>query len=136
VPPPAIRHEIHEAFMTSPPPPSAGDTSSADHLLGLISAQIRPARRVNTQVNELHAVRACDGVTSRVLAAGLADEVQLVIAPFFVGDPDAPRFVGAAAFPWDSGHPMTLAEARPIGDVVLLRYLLTERATGEQQAAG
>jgi hypothetical protein len=48
VPPPAIRHEIHEAFMTSPPPSSAGDTSSADHLLGLISAQIRPPRRVNT----------------------------------------------------------------------------------------
>src|SRR5205814_5516486 len=52
VPQPAIRHEIHEAFMTSPPPPSAGDTSSADQLLGLISAQIRPPRRVSTQVND------------------------------------------------------------------------------------
>jgi hypothetical protein len=31
VPQPAIRHEIHEAFMTSSPPSSAGDTSSADH---------------------------------------------------------------------------------------------------------
>jgi hypothetical protein len=71
VPQPAIRHEIHEAFMTSPPPSSAGDTSSADHLPGLISAQIRPPRRVNTQVNELHAVRACEGVTSR--AAPLAN---------------------------------------------------------------
>ena len=36
VPQPAIRHEIHEAFMTSPPPSSAGDTSSADHLPGLL----------------------------------------------------------------------------------------------------
>jgi 5-amino-6-(5-phosphoribosylamino)uracil reductase len=62
---------------------------------------------------------------TRFLAAGLADELQLVIAPFFVGDPGAPRFVGPAAFPWDSGHRMTLAEARPIGDVVLLRYLLS-----------
>ena len=44
VPQPAIRHEIHEAFMTSPPPSSAGDTSSADHLPGLTSAQIRPPR--------------------------------------------------------------------------------------------
>ncbi len=66
VPQPTIRHEIHEAFMTSPPPSSAGDTSSADHLPGLISEQIRPPRRVITQVNELHAVRACEGVTSRV----------------------------------------------------------------------
>jgi 5-amino-6-(5-phosphoribosylamino)uracil reductase len=69
------------------------------------------------------------------LAAGLADELQLVIAPFFVGDPDAPRFVGTAAFPWDSGHRMTLAESRQIGDVVLLRYLLTARALGEQAAS-
>jgi 5-amino-6-(5-phosphoribosylamino)uracil reductase len=80
-------------------------------------------------------VEGGQSIHTQFLAAGLADELQLVIAPFFVGNPDAPRFVGAAAFPWDSGHPMTLAEARPIGDVVLLRYLLTERATGEQQAA-
>jgi 5-amino-6-(5-phosphoribosylamino)uracil reductase len=36
---------------------------------------------------------------TQFLAAGLADELQLVIAPFFVGDPAAPRLVGAAAFP-------------------------------------
>lgn len=70
-------------------------------------------------------------IHTQFLAAGLADELQLVIAPFFVGDPDARRFVGAAAFPWDSGHRMTLVESRPIGDVVLLRYLLTARALSE-----
>jgi 5-amino-6-(5-phosphoribosylamino)uracil reductase len=64
------------------------------------------------------------------LAAGLADELQLVIAPFFVGDPNAPRFVGAAAFPSDFSHRMALAESRQIDDVVLLRYLLTARAVG------
>jgi 5-amino-6-(5-phosphoribosylamino)uracil reductase len=72
---------------------------------------------------------------TQFLAAGLVDELQLVIAPFFVGDPDAPRLVGAAAFPWDSGHRMTLAESRQIGDVVLLRYLLTDRALAGQPAA-
>jgi 5-amino-6-(5-phosphoribosylamino)uracil reductase len=56
------------------------------------------------------------------LAAGLVDEIQLVVAPFFVGDPDAPRFVGAGALP----PAMRLAEARPMGDHVLLRYLLGE----------
>jgi 5-amino-6-(5-phosphoribosylamino)uracil reductase len=80
-------------------------------------------------------VEGGQNIHTQFLAAGLADELQLVIAPFFVGDPAAPRFVGAAALPWDSGHRMTLAEARPIGDVVLLRYLLTARAIGEQQAA-
>jgi len=56
------------------------------------------------------------------LTAGLVDEIQLVVAPFFVGDPDAPRFVGGGALP----SAMRLAEARPMGDLVLLRYLLGE----------
>ena len=80
-------------------------------------------------------VEGGQNIHTQFLAASLADELQLVIAPFFVGDPGAPRFVGAAAFPWDAGHRMTLAEARPIGDVVLLRYLLTARALGEQEVA-
>src|SRR5215469_227956 len=79
-------------------------------------------------------VEGGQSIHTQFLAAGLADELQLVIAPFFVGDPDAPRFVGAASFPWDSGHRMTLADQRPIGDVVLLRYLLTARGLSEQQA--
>jgi 5-amino-6-(5-phosphoribosylamino)uracil reductase len=54
------------------------------------------------------------------LTAGLVDEIQLVVAPFFVGDPDAPRFVGGGALP----PALRLAEARPMGDLVLLRYLV------------
>jgi len=46
-----------------------------------------------------------------------------VIAPFFVGDPAAPRLVGPGRFPQNPGNRMTLAEVRQIGDVVLLRYL-------------
>jgi 5-amino-6-(5-phosphoribosylamino)uracil reductase len=61
------------------------------------------------------------------LTAGVADELQLVVAPFFVGEADAPRFVGPGRFPHDSAHRMRLAEARPIGDLVLLRYLLGGR---------
>jgi 5-amino-6-(5-phosphoribosylamino)uracil reductase len=80
-------------------------------------------------------VEGGQSIHTQFLAAGLTDELQLVVAPFFVGDPGAPRFVGAAAFPQDSGHPITLAETRQIGDVVLLRYLLTARALYEQQAA-
>jgi 5-amino-6-(5-phosphoribosylamino)uracil reductase len=63
-------------------------------------------------------------VHTQFLAAGFADELQLVTAPFFVGDPAAPRFVGAGAFPHHSGNRMVLAEARQIGDVILARYLL------------
>jgi len=63
-------------------------------------------------------------VLTQFLSAGAADELQLAIAPFFVGDPAAPRFVGSGAFPHDLAHPMELAEVRPVGNVVLLRYLL------------
>ena len=63
-------------------------------------------------------------ILDQFLAAGLADELQLAIAPFFVGDPAAPRFAGPARYPHDARNRMTLAEVQRLGDVVLLRYLL------------
>ena len=67
---------------------------------------------------------------TQFLTLGLADELHLVIAPFFVGDPAAARFVAPGNFPFDSGHRMDLTEVRQLGDVVLLRYLL-ERPTDD-----
>ncbi|MCW2878613.1 MAG: bifunctional deaminase-reductase domain protein [Sphaerisporangium sp.] len=66
------------------------------------------------------------------LTSGLVDEIHLVVAPFFVGDSAAPRFVGDGAFPYGPGNPMRLAEARPIGDVVLLRFLLPASTEPEE----
>jgi 5-amino-6-(5-phosphoribosylamino)uracil reductase len=63
---------------------------------------------------------------SQFLTGGLVDELQLVIAPFFVGDPAAPRFANPGSYPRGPSSPMTLAEARPVGDRVLLRYLLKD----------
>jgi 5-amino-6-(5-phosphoribosylamino)uracil reductase len=60
---------------------------------------------------------------TQFLSAGLVDEIHLVIAPFFVGDGAAPRFVHPGRFPQNPERPMTLAETRRIGNVVLLRYL-------------
>jgi len=59
-------------------------------------------------------------VHAQFLSAGLADELHLAVAPIFVGDPAAPRITGARGAPH---HRMHLAEARMIGDVVLMRYL-------------
>jgi 5-amino-6-(5-phosphoribosylamino)uracil reductase len=63
-------------------------------------------------------------VLTQFLAEGLADELQLAVAPLFVGDPAAPRAVGPGRFPHDAGHRMRLAEARTVGDMAVLRYLL------------
>jgi 5-amino-6-(5-phosphoribosylamino)uracil reductase len=64
---------------------------------------------------------------TQFLTDNLADELQLVVAPFFVGDSRAPRFVSDGVFPWNPGCRATLAEVRQIGDVVLLRYALSSR---------
>ncbi|WP_028645502.1 RibD family protein [Nocardioides sp. URHA0020] len=66
-------------------------------------------------------------IHTQFLAEGLADELQLVVAPFFVGDSAARRFVDDGPFPVRPGHPATLADVRRIGEVVLLRYQLSER---------
>jgi 5-amino-6-(5-phosphoribosylamino)uracil reductase len=66
-------------------------------------------------------------VHTQFLTDGLADELQLVVAPFFVGDSRARRFVDDGRFPWCPESRATLVETRPIGDVVLLRYALTDR---------
>jgi riboflavin-specific deaminase-like protein len=66
-------------------------------------------------------------VHTQFLADDIVDELQLVVAPFFVGDSSAPRFVSDGRFPWNAERRATLAEVRQIGDVVLLRYALSPR---------
>jgi 5-amino-6-(5-phosphoribosylamino)uracil reductase len=66
-------------------------------------------------------------VHTQFLTDNLADELQLVVAPFFVGDSRAPRFVRDGRFPWNPGRRATLAGVLAIGDVVLLRYALSPR---------
>ena len=72
-------------------------------------------------------------IHTQLLAGDLADELQLVVAPLFVGDRRAPRFVGEGAFPWRSGRRAELADVRRIGDVVLLRYALSPRFAASPQ---
>jgi 5-amino-6-(5-phosphoribosylamino)uracil reductase len=58
---------------------------------------------------------------TQLLTAGLADEIQLAVAPIFVGDATAPRFVGAGAFPQER---MQLVDVAKVGDMAVLRYLI------------
>jgi 5-amino-6-(5-phosphoribosylamino)uracil reductase len=70
------------------------------------------------------------GLLTRMLGERLADELQVVIAPFFVGDPGAPRLVGAGRTPQ-----LRLVETRRMEDRVLLRYLLPLAADRADPAA-
>jgi 5-amino-6-(5-phosphoribosylamino)uracil reductase len=69
-------------------------------------------------------------IHTQFLTQGLADEIHLAVAPIFVGDSAAPRFVSAGQFPGGSAHRMKVAEVRSIGDVILIRYLPKE-ASGD-----
>ncbi|MEU8591335.1 dihydrofolate reductase family protein [Streptomyces sp. NPDC048664] len=66
-------------------------------------------------------------VHTQLLRQGLADELQLALAPLFVGDTAAPRMFGPGAYP--PGR-MRLVETRQVGDVVLMRYVPTAPGTG------
>jgi 5-amino-6-(5-phosphoribosylamino)uracil reductase len=66
-------------------------------------------------------------VHTQFLSEDLVDELQLVVAPVFVGDSDAPRFVRDGSFPWNVGRRAALVDVRKISDVVLLRYALSPR---------
>ncbi len=66
------------------------------------------------------------------LVGGLVDELELAVAPFFVGAAAAPRFAPPGTYPHGPGRPMRLTEIRQLDDIVLLHYLL-ER--GEAQDA-
>lgn len=61
-----------------------------------------------------------------LLAADLADELRLAVAPFFVADPAAPRFALPAPYPHTAANPMTLTSVRRVGNVAVHHYRLTE----------
>ncbi|MER7479048.1 dihydrofolate reductase family protein [Streptomyces sp. NPDC126510] len=71
-------------------------------------------------------------IHTQLLTQGLADELQLVLAPLFVGDPRAPRLFGPGGY---QGGRLRLLESRRIEDVVLMRYEPTAPGAGSLPAA-
>lgn len=59
-------------------------------------------------------------VLTAFLSAGAFHRLRLAIAPFFVGDDRAPRFVKAAHFPNDASHRLRVADTRVLGDVTVI----------------
>jgi len=71
-------------------------------------------------------------VLSQFVAEDLADELQLAIAPFLVGDSAARRFLHDGSYPWTARRRATLVETRVLDDVVLLRYALSDRGAASR----
>jgi 5-amino-6-(5-phosphoribosylamino)uracil reductase len=66
-------------------------------------------------------------VHTQFLTDDIVDELQLTVAPVFIGDSASPRFVRDGVFPWSAARRAELVEVRKLGDVVLLRYALSSR---------
>jgi 5-amino-6-(5-phosphoribosylamino)uracil reductase len=71
------------------------------------------------------------GVLTQFLADDLADELQLAVAPFLVGDSSARRFLDDGRYPWTVRRRARLIGTRVLDDVVLLRYALSDRVVDE-----
>ena len=97
----------------------AGDPPS----LGRVFEDLHSKRKVATLLVEGGA-----RILRDALSDDLVDELRLAVAPFFVGDPAAPRFGLPAAYPHTPADPMALADVRRVGDVAVLRYRLSGRA--------
>src|SRR5437868_976367 len=91
----------------------AGEPLTLDTVLGDLAA--RGVRRLM--------VEGGGGIHTLFLTAGVVDELQLVVAPFLIGDPSAPKFVGSGVFPQSFAHPMRLEEISRIGHLAVLRFL-------------
>jgi 5-amino-6-(5-phosphoribosylamino)uracil reductase len=66
-------------------------------------------------------------VHTQFLTDDIVDELQLTVAPVFIGDSGATRFVRDGMFPWNPGRRAELADVQKVGDVVRLRYALSSR---------
>ena len=63
-------------------------------------------------------------ILTMFLSRDLVDEIQVSVAPFFVGDENGYKFVNSEKFPFDKNNRMKLENAEIIGDMVLITYKL------------
>ncbi|MFG2351348.1 dihydrofolate reductase family protein [Streptomyces phaeochromogenes] len=122
-----------------------GATRAGDALrgLGVDVVSVGPDvdwRAVLTHLHDVRGVRRLmvEGggrVHTQLLRQGLADELQLALAPLVVGEPDAPRLFGPGDYPGGPRNRLRLVETRPVGDIVLMRYVPTAPGTGTVPSA-
>jgi len=80
-------------------------------------------------------VEGGEQVLGLFFGAGIVDEFRLAVAPFFVGQPGAPRLLPGGSYPFgvgvDSPRRMTLHEVRRLGDMTVIHYLLEKQSVSD-----
>ena len=105
----------------------AGDPPSLarvlDHLYSRLSAGSARPRWPEPSV----LIEGGSQILRDALTGDLADELRLAVAPFFVGDPRAPRFGLPGTYPQSPARPMRLESVRRVGEVAVLHYKIGGR---------
>ena len=96
--------------------------AGAELSLAAVLADLYTERMVLTLLAEPGAALARE-----LLADDLVDEIRLAVAPYFVGDENAPRFALPAHYPQARANPMTLTSVRRLGGLAVLRYQLNSK---------
>lgn len=111
--------------------PYSADRQSLDNLSGL--AEIVTAEEITPEfiTEDLSKkgytslmVEGGTGILTMFLTAGVADELRIAIAPFFVGDENAPKLVGSGQYVWNKDNRMKLQAVEMLGDTAVLKYKL------------
>ena len=118
-------------YAASAAVPAARDNAHDQALVIDAGAELSPAAILEDLSSERGVVTLlAEGgalILRDLLAADLADELRLAIAPFFVADVRAPRFALPADYPYTSENPMTLLSVRQVGAVAVHHYRLAQR---------
>ena len=67
-------------------------------------------------------VEGGQSIHTAFLKENAVDELRVAVAPFFVGEDSAPRFVAAAQFSFNKHNHLQLLGVEQLGDVAVLRY--------------
>jgi len=62
------------------------------------------------------------GILTMFFTGGAVNYLRLAVAPFFVGDSEASRFVGDGKFPFCKNNRMTLFSTEMLGDMAVMNY--------------
>jgi 5-amino-6-(5-phosphoribosylamino)uracil reductase len=61
-------------------------------------------------------------IIHQFLSEDCVDRLRLALAPFFVGDAQAPQAFLPGAYPWNTKHRLSLASVTSLGDTVVAYY--------------
>lgn len=132
LPPAARMFDVDDSLVFCTSPALARTRATLDGVATVVDGGERITAASMLQRLHEHGVRRLmvegGGCTlTQFLSSGLVDELHLAIAPLFVGDSRAPRFVRDGCFPWDQRNRAELTDVQRVGDVVVMRYALSAR---------